>query len=599
LGTSLFTALLALSAPAFAQSVFENEYPSSLDFLCGDSQYLTADPQKTSTARSWSRVDLDLENNHYEYQQRDAQNVLEKSILCKNGLVLEKKWFLSGSPWRSQTIQRPVPTMVMITTLTYFSDTVSQVEKTELFRHNFESPDDPKLLRRWIYQIGHDRENTLEQADYYDEQKGSIIGRVVYSPTGEESKFRFFYTEDEILSLDRADRIPQLNGFEKLEAPGSPKAEYTETQTLGLELYQKNAAAIPVVIIDSGVDIWNPEFAGKIWKNTGEEKNGIDDDGNGLVDDIVGFTDNPRTGSLPIPDVRLPRMGAPSRSHGTLIASIIAKENDSVAIVPVSEIGEYNSPDFYTKLQIFLKSHKMRFTNLSFSIDQDLFQEIGDSSFDRSPQLTKMILDTPEILHVVAAGNGNIFTGKGKNLNDELPGRVLPAMAATPNVLVVGSLQTAELSLDLMPSYQMSAFSNYGEKYVDILAPGENMCGAAMGGGTYCESGTSFAAPFVISKIILPLVQINPLLSNSEIKEIVLKTAYIPDLKRPMPVRSGGMINPYRAIEVAKLRLANPNASIEDLALEARKQGAGQVDGEEVSEEYLQALKNLWRAHGI
>jgi subtilisin family serine protease len=47
---------------------------------------------------------------------------------------------------------------------------------------------------------------------------------------------------------------------------------------------------VVVAVIDTGVDYQHPELANRMWVNTGEIKdNGIDDDGNGYVDDYYGW----------------------------------------------------------------------------------------------------------------------------------------------------------------------------------------------------------------------------------------------------------------------------------------------------------------------
>ena len=44
-----------------------------------------------------------------------------------------------------------------------------------------------------------------------------------------------------------------------------------------------------VALIDTGVDITHPELSGSIWTNTGEiPGDGIDNDGNGYIDDVYG-----------------------------------------------------------------------------------------------------------------------------------------------------------------------------------------------------------------------------------------------------------------------------------------------------------------------
>ncbi len=56
------------------------------------------------------------------------------------------------------------------------------------------------------------------------------------------------------------------------------------------QLSTDNIKPVIVAVIDDGVDIYHPDLAGKIWLNTGEiPDNGIDDDGNGYIDDVHGW----------------------------------------------------------------------------------------------------------------------------------------------------------------------------------------------------------------------------------------------------------------------------------------------------------------------
>ena len=53
---------------------------------------------------------------------------------------------------------------------------------------------------------------------------------------------------------------------------------------------RRPARTAVVAVIDSGVDITHPDFQGRIWTNPDElAGNGVDDDGNGYVDDVHGW----------------------------------------------------------------------------------------------------------------------------------------------------------------------------------------------------------------------------------------------------------------------------------------------------------------------
>src|SRR5688572_22586191 len=81
-----------------------------------------------------------------------------------------------------------------------------------------------------------------------------------------------------------------------------------------------------VAVVDSGVSLDHPEFTGKLWSKPGELPNGVDDDGNGYVDDRNGwdFFDND---SVPLDE----------NGHGTLVASLIgAVSNNADGISGVS-----------------------------------------------------------------------------------------------------------------------------------------------------------------------------------------------------------------------------------------------------------------------
>jgi subtilisin family serine protease len=76
------------------------------------------------------------------------------------------------------------------------------------------------------------------------------------------------------------------------------------------------SASTIIAVIDTGIDLTHPEFAGKLWTNPNEiANNGIDDDGNGYIDDVSGY-DFINQDNDPTDD----------HGHGTHVTGIIAAQ---------------------------------------------------------------------------------------------------------------------------------------------------------------------------------------------------------------------------------------------------------------------------------
>jgi hypothetical protein len=283
----------------------------------------------------------------------------------------------------------------------------------------------------------------------------------------------------------------------------------------------------------------------------------------------------------------------PAFSHGTLVASIATEGREDVAIMAASEITTIHSPEILPHVERFIKSHGVRFTNMSFIFDKQLLAT--GTGAERTYQIQQLIQNTPETLHIVAAGNGTPINGKGFNVDKYRErGDLVPVMLPQDNTLVVGALDTDRLNLNDYPSYALADFTNVGELSVDILAPGTRMCGAQMGGGTICQDGTSFAAPYVLNHGILNVARANPGLNIHEIKAVLMKTAYVPDLDCPFPVRCGGILHPQRAVAAARWLAQHPDASVDTAVLAVRRAEPHPIAGESNAEPYLSALKSFW-----
>jgi subtilisin family serine protease len=128
---------------------------------------------------------------------------------------------------------------------------------------------------------------------------------------------------------------------------------------------------------------------------------------------------------------------------------------------------------------------------------------------------------------------------------------------------------------------KIASFSNYGEKMVDVAAPGVGIESAIPGQQYLTVSGTSQASPFVANVAGL-LIDANPNLSNSDLKKILMQTADLKDFLKGKVV-SSGIVNTDRAIMAAKLALTQQL----DQALEAAR-----VQINDVQSQQFMGVKN-------
>lgn len=139
---------------------------------------------------------------------------------------------------------------------------------------------------------------------------------------------------------------------------------------------------------------------------------------------------------------------------------------------------------------------------------------------------------SPNTLFIIAAGNDGMD-------NDLFPAS--PANVKTGNAITVAA--TDGLS-------KLASFSNYGEKMVDIAAPGVAIRSSIPGGEYVYLSGTSQAAPHV-ANVAGQVLDANPLLTSSDVRRLLMDTV---DVKPFLAgkVASGGIVNLERALTAAK-----------------------------------------------
>ncbi len=540
---------------------------------------------------------------------------LSERIFYRNGRMTGKLILWNNQPWERTLFEyHDEIARYSVQTMIYHGDRLALVRK-DLFNTAPTGRQPGRKIESWYYHFDKDRTNALRQVDTYWPGTSLVRERQLFDNSGGlMATANFEYAPDAALQPDENESVGALTRMTIVGDGGEVVSDYRETIEVDLrKLYadlnlpdheidrrlelSKDDSRTPILVIDGGIDISHPDLAYKIWRNPKELFNGRDDDGNGLVDDIFGVSDNPRLGH-PVQDLRLPHFGLPAFSHGTLVASIASDGREDVAIMAASEMTTINSSSLLSRIEKLIKRHGIRFTTMSFIFDRQLLS--AGTGAERSHQIEQLIRNTPQTLHVAAAGNGAPINGQGFNLDLLRPdGGLVPAMLPQENLIVVGALETDRLEPENYAGYAVADFSNVGERSVDILAPGSRLCGARLGGGVICESGTSFAAPYLLNHGVLSVAEANPDLTIYDIKEILIKSAYIPNLAAPLPVRSGGILHPARAVATARWLKSHPGESVHTAVLSVRRAEIRPLKGESNDPAYLRALQTFWTLRRI
>ncbi|MBI2335973.1 MAG: S8 family serine peptidase [Deltaproteobacteria bacterium] len=269
-----------------------------------------------------------------------------------------------------------------------------------------------------------------------------------------------------------------------------------------------NPAPVIVAIIDSGIDPLHEDLQANVWVNTLETpNNGIDDEGDGFADDVLGY--NFSSNDPNIND---------DNGHGTLIAGIMgAVGNNDIGIAGLNwncqllvikildENGISSISKAISAIQ-YARQHGAKVINASWGFASDATTAETAQSLQQAIELAQ----SDGILFVASVGNGISFQGQN---NDDLNATNYPSSFNLDNIVSVAALDNKD---------DLAFFSNYGNNSVDLAAPGVDIFSTSPGNNYSAMSGTSISAPFVTGAASL-LLAINPGLTPLEVKALLLQ----------------------------------------------------------------------------
>jgi subtilisin family serine protease len=264
-------------------------------------------------------------------------------------------------------------------------------------------------------------------------------------------------------------------------------------------------------VVGTGVDVTHPALAAHLWTNAHEiPGNGVDDDGDGIVDDVHGANFTSMTGDT-----------TDGVGHGTHVAGIVESVDPRAQIMVLKATQlEGIDPRAAAAAIRYAVAHGARIVTLSW----------GDRGDD--PVLADAIryAAAHDVLLVAAAGN---FTWN----NDER--RIYPASYAVPTLLAVAATCDGRT---------LAPFSDYGKGSVALAAPGCDVRSTLPGGGYGTLSGTSMAVPAVAGTAAL-LLESHPHATARELMRAILHGA------RPEPAL-GATLTSGAVLDVAGAQAA-------------------------------------------
>lgn len=289
------------------------------------------------------------------------------------------------------------------------------------------------------------------------------------------------------------------------------------------------SSSVVVTVIDTGVMLNHPDLAANIWTNPGEIADGLDNDGNGLIDDLHGY-DWVNSDSNPTDD----------QGHGTLVSGIIAAVgNNGIGGVGVNQQAKIQALKVFSNQGTGFTSDVLAAIDYAVNSGTDVIN-MSFGGFPYSEVFEAAIANAGNHGALVVAGAGN-----NSSNNDITP--FYPANYNTTNIISVAASDQAD---------QLTNFSNYGAQKVHLAAPGIGIFTTVYDGGYGWAWGTSMSTPQVAGAAAL-VKAANSSLGPTDIKAVILENIDRIDNLNGVVI-TGGRLNVYAAVSAALNRTPVP-----------------------------------------
>ncbi len=312
-------------------------------------------------------------------------------------------------------------------------------------------------------------------------------------------------------------QVSQVDMFDKLW--GLDNGSNTHINAIkAWDIFEPSQKAL-VAVVDTGVDYNHADLKDQAWKNERElnGKPGVDDDGNGFVDDIYGYNFNSNSAN-PIDD----------DGHGTHCAGTIGASHDSLGVSGVARNLEIMAVKVLgadgTGAWVDVAA------GITYAVDngaQVINLSLGGRKKDLAVEEAIQHAYKKGVIVVVAAGN------EGANFD-------IGQISYPAGLIELGVISVAAHDI----TGNLANFSNFGKKNVHVSAPGVGILSTAPGNKYQQLSGTSMAAPHVTG-IVAEIISNNPniVASNSSAKTLKVSPKLVRELLIKTSRKSSNLSN--------------------------------------------------------
>tara|TARA_Y100000589_G_scaffold175856_2_gene166885 strand:- start:134 stop:4666 length:4533 start_codon:yes stop_codon:yes gene_type:complete len=435
-------------------------------------------------------------------QQTQHFQPLEPRVLLS---ASEPIMFYSSAPVRIVDAGSQIEERVMQVNSAWFEDLAPDVVANVdngISSLNWRGTDITTISDQWIVQLN---DNGLEQANsvsdtfgllQLDDYNGQVVrglgmaGLVliqtelqtdhdVFMDSLIDSGFVDYVQPNAVLENQATPNDPKYANTWGLHNTGQFNGSVSDADIDAPEAWELTTGSANVVVgvIDTGVKWDHEDLVNNMWVNPGEiSGNGIDDDGNGFIDDVYGY-DFVNNDGNPMDD----------HGHGTHVAGTIAADgNNGKGVAGVSWNSKIMGLKFMSSSGSGSTSDAVRAINYATMMKESYGVNIlvtcnswGGGGYSSSLYNAIVANKNADMLFMAAAGNDSTNNDNGPHY---------PSNYDVDNVISVASTDWAD---------GLSSFSNYGASTVDVAAPGSYIYSTTYDGSYGYKSGTSMATPQV------------------------------------------------------------------------------------------------------